>query len=137
MKSITIIVLVLCVTVWGVIYTSCKPVWQFDHLERDAGKLITGLELQVWATNLLVRYTNETSLRISDLGTNFPSQLRRLAPKLGPHLFIHVPDDTNWPAYVQLYWGSGFLGAHGFEVGPTNFNGLRGRRAWQPGVYFY
>lgn len=137
MKTTSVILLILLAGLGGCIYTSFKPVWQFDHLEQNARKAITAPELQLWATNLLTHYTNETGVGLSELGTNFPRQLRDLAPRLGPHVFVHVPDDTNWPPYVQLYWGSGFLGAHGIEVGPTNFTGGRGQRAWQPGVYFY
>ena len=134
-SSIIALVLLFCVAAY--FYTACKPVWQFDHLEQNARKAITASELQVWATNLLAHYTNETSVELSELGANFPSQLRGLAPKLGPHVFIHVPDDTNWPPYIQLYWGSGFLGAQGIEVGPTNFSRGLGHRLWSPGVYFY
>lgn len=137
MKALSIIALVSLLCVAAYFYTGCKPVWQFDHLEQNARKVITALELQVWATNVLTHYTNETSVRLSEFGTNFPPQLRGLAPRLGPHVFIHVPDNTNWPPYIQLYWGSGLLGAHGIEIGPTNFTGGRGQRAWQPGVYFY
>jgi len=137
MKALSIIALVLLLCVAAYFYSGYKPVWQFDHLEQNARKAITASEVQVWATNLLAYYTNETSVKLSELGTNFPPQLRGLAPKLGPHVFIHVPDDTNWPPYIQLYWGSGFLGTHGIEVGPTNFVSGRGQRAWQSGVYFY
>jgi hypothetical protein len=121
----------------GCVYSSCKPVWQFDHLEQNARKTITATEVQIWATNLLARYPHETNVKLADLGTNFPSPLRDLAPKLGPHVSIRRPSDTNWPPYIRLYWGSGFLGAHGIEVGPTNFTGLGGKSMWEPGVYFY
>src|SRR6185436_1701070 len=135
MKAISLVALVLCVTVWGIIYTSCKPVWQFDHLEGNARKLITGAQLQAWATNLLAQYPEETSFSASQLGTNFPQQLRGLAPRLGPHVSVHVYDDTNQPPFVQIYWGSGVLGAAGFYVGSSNFvlNG-GSEHLWQPGV---
>jgi hypothetical protein len=42
------------------------------------------------------------------------------------------------PSYVQLYWGSGFLGGTGFYIGRTNFTmDASLGHAWQPGVYFY
>jgi hypothetical protein len=115
-------------------------VWQFDRLERNARKVITGTELQTWAINLLARYPMETNLdlSISELDTNFPQQLRGLAPQLGPHVFVYVYDDTNYPSYVNVYWGSGFLGAAGFYIGSTNFVRSGGtEHAWQPGVFFY
>jgi len=114
----------------------CRSVRSFDHLERNAKKVLTGAELQVWATNLLARYPTNASLSISNLGTDFPKQLLQLAPRLGPRVYIYEAD-TNSPAYVTLYWGSGMLGAKMFEIGPTNFHSLRGGSPWQvPGVYF-
>ena len=141
-KYIVALVLVVCVSVYT--YNGCKPIWQFDHLEQNARRVITGPALQTWATYLFALYPKETSFRnLSELGTNFPQQLRGLAPLLGPHVFIHAYDDTNYPSYVQLYWGSGMLGAEGFMVGPTNFvqdtNFDTGSHTikWQDGVYFY
>jgi hypothetical protein len=138
MKATHIIfaILVICFGVY--IFACFKPVWQYDHLEKNASKVITGTELQDWATNLLAHYTNETDVSLSELGTNFPRQLGQLAPKLGPHIFIHIYDDTNQPSYVDLYWGSGFLGAAGFYIGPTNLVWSGNEvHAWQPGVWFY
>jgi hypothetical protein len=133
-------ILALVLFAWFVayLYSGCKPVWQFDHLEQNARKVITASELQAWATNLLARYPAETSFRMSELGTNFPQQLRGLAPRLGPGVAVHVYDDTKQPPYVQVDWGSGFLGGAGFYIGATNFvTGGKGVHAWQPGVYFY
>lgn len=73
----------------------------------------------------------------SEFGPDFPKQLDGLAPRLSPVVFVQMPEVTNYPAYVQVTWGSGFLGARGFEIGPTNFTGFRSQRAWQPGVYFF
>jgi hypothetical protein len=138
MKATLIFALILLAGIGGCIYTSYKPTWQFDHMEQNARKMITGAELQTWATDLLAHYPSNTTLRVSELGTNFPQQLRRLAPKLGPGISIVERFDTNSPAWVRLYWGSGFLGASGFEIGPTNFAGFDPKgHAWQPGVYFY
>jgi hypothetical protein len=106
-------------------------------LERNARKVITASELQAWATNLLAQYPTHTTLSLSELGTNFPQQLRYLAPKLGPTVVIFEGADSNSPSWVFMRWGSGFLGSHGFEVGPTNFVSNRPGRAWQPGVYFF
>jgi hypothetical protein len=127
----------------GCIYWSYKPAWQFDHLEQNARKVITAQELQAWATRLLDEYPTMQSnyLWASQLHTNFPPQLRGLAPRLGQSVSVLVFDDTNEPPFVNLTWGSGFLGATGFYVGRTNFTtppGLnRTCRAWQPGVYFF
>lgn len=138
MKAAVVISLLLVAVLGGCVYTSCKPVWQFDHLEQNARKVITAAELQVWATKVLVDYPTATSFWASAMGTNFPRQLRDLAPRLGPRVFVHHYDETNQAPYVQIYWGSGFLGASGFYVGGTNFV-LSGKEVhpWQPGVYFY
>jgi hypothetical protein len=71
------------------------------------------------------------------MGTNFPARLRKLAPQLGPSVYVSVPDNTNFPPCVQIFWGSGMLGHKGFLVGPTNFVAHWSAHAWQPGVYFY
>lgn len=138
-KIPSIIALAIFALVGASLYQGCQPVWQFDRLERNARKAITGDELQTWATNLLTRYpTNDgLLLRAKDLGTNFPRPLHDLAPKLGPVIWIYQGRGDNSPGWVRLYWGSGFLGATGFEVGPTNFVSRRTGHAWQPGVYFY
>ena len=126
----------------GCIYWSCKPVWQFNHLEQNARKVITGAELQAWATRLLDQYpTTETNLvLVSQLHTNFPQQLRGLAPRLGPNVYVTYYD-TNKTPFVELSWSSGFFGDTGFYIGRTNFTMNAGFdkvcRAWQPGVYFF
>jgi hypothetical protein len=120
-------------------YNSCKPVWQFDHLEQNARNVVTGSELQEWATNFLAQhpFTNKGWNGI-DLGTNFPQQLYKLAPRIGPRVYTYEGYDTNSPRWVGVHWGSGFLGASGFEIGPTNFHGFDPHgHEWQPGVYFY
>jgi hypothetical protein len=138
MKPGVVISLIAVALLGGGVYTSCKPAWQFDHLEQNARKAITAAELQAWAAKVLVDYPSETSFWASAMGTNFPSQLRDLAPRLGPHVFVHHYDETNQPPYVQIYWGSGFLGSSGFYLGATNFL-MSGNdvHVWHPGVYFY
>src|SRR5438105_1889599 len=49
--------------------------WSFDHLERHAKKVITGSELQTWATNLLAHPPPNGWTYGHRLGTNFPKQL--------------------------------------------------------------
>jgi hypothetical protein len=118
-----------------------QPAWRFDHLEQSARKVITGNELQIWGTNLLAQYPEETNFSPSQLGTNFPVQLLGLYPRIGPRVLVHVYDDTNQPPYVQLAWGSGFVGYAGFYIGTTNFTGWENENGYQhemqPGVYFY
>ena len=139
MKAAALVALVILVFASAALYRGCQPVWQFDHLERNARRVIAASELQIWATNLLTQYpTNDgLSLRVQDLGTNFPKQLQGLAPKLGPHVWIYQGREADSPGWVRLHWGSGFLGTSGFEIGPTNFVSRRTGHAWQPGVYFY
>jgi len=138
-KSQSVVGLIIAAAVIAILYTSCKPVWQFTHLERNAKKVITATELQSFSTNLLARHPSETNLAISELGTNFPIKMLSLAPKIGPgHVYVHVYETSNSPPYVQFSWGSGFLGSAGFCVGATNFF-MEGKdvHQWQPGVYFY
>jgi hypothetical protein len=154
MKTAHIILVILVICFGAFIFISYKPVWQYDHLERNASKVITGTELQVWATNLLARYPMETNFYPSQLGTNFPPQLRKLAPKLGPYVAVHIsPDEIRQPSFVQISWEGGILDGSGFYVGPTNFitvnlsdltNGIYVRDSdgyyvhlWQPGVWFF
>jgi hypothetical protein len=129
---------ILALFLAGCSYIGCKPFWQFERLEQSAREVVTASELQAWATNLLTHYPVETIVRLSELGKNFPSQLRGIAPRLGPTIYVHVYEDTNAPSYVQLYWGSGFMGAAGFLIGSTNYvvSDFRAHE-WQPGVYFY
>lgn len=138
MKPAVIIPVLLIAALGGCVYKACKPVWQYDHIEQNARKVITAAELQNWAGKVLVDYPQGTSFWASEMGTNFPAQLRSLAPRLGPHISVHHYDETNQPPYVSIYWGSGFLGASGFYIGRSNFViGGDGIHEWRPGVYFY
>jgi hypothetical protein len=143
MKPASIVALLFLAVLGGCIYWSYKPAWQFDHLEQNARKVITGQELQAWATRLLDQYpTMETNyVWASQLRTNYPQQLRGVAPRIGPFVYVKGDDDTNGPPFVSLRWGSALLGDTGFYVGRTNFTMDAGMnrtwRAWQPGVYFY
>jgi len=61
-----------------------------------------------------------------------------MAPDLGPGVNVYFPDNTNYPGWVSLGRGSGFLGSRFLEVGPANFvDKSPNAHAWQPGVYFY
>ena len=137
MKAPKIVCLLLVVGVGAYFFNGCKPVWQYDHLERNARKVITGAELQNWATNLIALHRTNTQLsfRVADLGTNFPQQLKNLAPRTGPNVVVYQWEDTNQVPSVRVWWGSGFLGASGFEVGAANFEGPG--HQWQPGIYFF
>lgn len=72
---------------------------------------------------------------MSDVGTDFPRRLVRLAPMIGPHVYVYGTPDRGAP-YVQVFWGSGFLGHKGFFVGNTNFIANARFQCWAPGVYF-
>jgi len=114
---------------------TCRIITSFDNFERNARKVITGPELAAWGNGLLQKYPTNTTLRLRDLGTNFPPQLRTLvATELGPRIVVYEPL-TNQPPWVMVYWGSGFLGHCGFEIGSTNFTGSLAHHRWQDGVY--
>lgn len=136
-KGLSIIALVFLVYVIVSFYMGHEEVSQYDHLEQNANKIITGSELQTWATNLLDSYPPTNTwfiLTPSELGTNFPQQLLGIAShRLGPYISVYLLKDR--PRSLRLWWGSGFLGASGFEIGPTNF--VSNDREWQPGVYFF
>jgi hypothetical protein len=135
LSSIIGIVAVICIAAY--VFNACAPVWQFDHLEGNARKAVTGPELQSWAASIIAQHPTNDWLRMSQLGTNFLQRLRGLAPKLGPHVVFYEADGTNSPAWVMIGWGSGFLGHRGFEIGPTNCVSRRPGHAWRPGVYFW
>lgn len=114
-----------------------RPVWQFDHLEGNARKVIAPDELETWAADLSARYPDGHSFRRSELGTNFPKKLLELAPSLGPYVSVYPADPKNENERIRVYWGSGFLGAKGFSIGSTNYVCPRPGRMWRPGVFFY
>ncbi len=131
---ITAAIIAICITlVW--VSPPCQAIRSFDNFERNARKVITGPELAAWGNSLLSLYPTNASPTVADLGTNFPPQLLKLAPQLGPHIFVYEAEGTNTPGWVMVYWGSGFLGHCGFEIGPTNFTGNRAHNRWGPGVY--
>lgn len=115
---------------------TCRITRSFDNFERNVRKVITGPELAAWGNGILANYPTNTTLYLRDLGTNFPPQLRKLAPELGPFIDVYA-GDTNTPPWVMVFWGSGFLGHCGFEIGPTNFMGERAKHRWQDGVYSF
>jgi hypothetical protein len=128
--------LILLLAIGGCGYVCYKPVWQFDHLERNARKVVNPAQLQAWTVSLLASHPPNGRVLLSEVGTNFPSQLLRLAPAIGPDIRVHCDlENTNQQPYVQISWGSGFLGAHSFFVGRTNFTPYLTNR-WSPGVYF-
>jgi hypothetical protein len=127
----------ICLLVlWIWLSPGCRAERAFYHIEEDAKKVITGTELQTWATNLLMQYPTNVWLSPKDLGTNFPKRMQKLITEVGPTIRIEQ-GETNFPPSVVLVWGSGMLGGAGFEIGPTNFMSIRGGHAWQPGVYFW
>lgn len=134
-----VLVIMLCVLVvlyFTVVWPIQKLFWSFDHLERNAKQVITAAQLQTWATGLLANAPTNTTLKIKDLGTNFPAQLVGLFRR-PPDIAIHQAD-ANQLSCVFLVWGGGLIGNCGFEIGQTNFVSHRpNARAWQPGVYFW
>ncbi len=99
--------------------------YALGHLEANARNVVTGDELQAWATKVLA-HPGDYSLR-----TNYPSALRRVHPLREPSTSICTNLDN--PPFVTLEWNEVDIEI-GFEIGPTNFVG-RGQK-WQDGVYF-
>ena len=139
-KPTTITGLLLLLGVASCYFVSYRPVWQFNHLEQNARKVVTASELQTWATNLLSRNPTGTNLVPSNWGSDFPAKLNGLCPKIGPSVCVYEPFEANgekYPGWVRVMWSSGMLGASGFELGPTNFISMQPGHAWAPGVYFF
>jgi hypothetical protein len=135
MKRAAISALVFVAVIGAWLFYGRKPVWQYDHLEANARKIVTALELQAWATNLLATNPTGTNLVPSNWGSNFPKQLSSLCPKTGPGVCVYEPWEANGekgPGWVRVMWGSGMLGASGFEIGPTNFVSMQPGHAWAP-----
>jgi len=116
---------------------TCRIIRSFDNFERNARIVITRPELAAWGNGVLAQYPTNTALHLRDLRTNFPPQLRKLAPELGPRIYVQVPEDTNAIHWLSVCWGSGFLGICGFEIGPTNFTEDRAHHRWQDGAYSF
>ena len=138
MRALQIIVVVgVLTTLYFIfIWPTQRLFRSFDNLERNAKHVITGTQLQAWATDLLTTWPTNATPRVSQMGTNFPAQLLGLYHN-PPYIQIQQAD-TNSPASVYLMWGGGMIGHCGFEIGPTNFVSYRSNaRAWQPGVYFW
>lgn len=121
---------------FGIILPTCRIFYSFDHLERNARKVITPAALQAWATNLLAHPPATDTPKVSELGTNFPRQLLGLY-HTPPYISIRHPS-SNAPGSVFLMWGGGMIGHCGFEIGASNFLGFRGEQ-WQgyAGVNFW
>jgi hypothetical protein len=137
MKRVLLYVVVSLIFLTGLWYMLPFRVYRaFDHIEQRAKKRITANELQAWATNLLAHPLTNLNPSVSELGTNFPKQLRSLY-RHPPYIQVNEAT-TNYPAYVYLMWGGGLIGHCGFEIGPTNYVSYRSHaRTWQPGVYFW
>jgi len=132
------IVIVVCLgALWYVL--PFRVFWQFDHIEQHAKKVITGTQLQNWGSQILAEHPVPPGeyliLRSSELRTPLPQSLLGLY-RNPPTIFVYETT-TNAPGYLMLMWGGGFIGHCGFEIGPTNFVGSRGKHKWQDGVYFW
>ena len=138
MKIVLVLAVFAMLFVAAMFFPAGRIFWQFGHLERNARKVTTPGELQAWATNLLNRYPSNAweSVRLSELGTNFPRKLLSLydAP---PYVQICGQTSDDDVPHVALVWGGGFIGHTGLEVGPTNFPGWRATNVWAPGVYSF
>lgn len=135
-KGFKVLVMLATLAFVASILHSCSIVWSYDHLERNAEKVITAAELQAWATNVLAQYPATNRVGIPELGTNIPKALLGLTSHhIGPDIRLVHPENTNLAPCVRVIWGSGFLGASEFEIGPTNFIDKSGTM-WAPGVYF-
>lgn len=112
---------------------------QFETIGPRLRKKITGDEVQAWAmAELNSRSTPSNDLvviRRSELKNPLPEPIKEIW-KSGP-LIREFGRDAQKPSYVQLTWGSGFLGTYGIEIGPTNFTGRHGQIQWQPGIYYW
>ncbi len=134
--QVIVVVGVLAPLFFIFIWPTQRAFRSFDNLERNAKRVVTGAQLQAWATGLLAASPTDTTPRVSQLGTNFPAQLLGLY-RNPPYIQIQE-GDTNSSASIYLMWGGGMIGHCGFEIGPTNFVSYRSHaRAWQPGVYFW
>jgi hypothetical protein len=120
------------VAVWYVLWyvLPFRLSWSFNHIERNAKKVMSGAQLQSWAMNLIAQSSTNSTPRVSELGTNFPGQLLRVFDD-PPFIKIHK-ETTNSPANICLLWGGGIIGHCGFDVGSTNFVSNRGHK-WKDG----
>jgi hypothetical protein len=138
-KKLTVVAVLVVLAVLGWrIHAREEANRLYDELESNARKVITGPELLVWGVALAERYPTITNLTVSQLGTNFPQQLRPLAPAFGPHVTVARSIDSNKLSWVLVYWTQKERESAGFVIGPTKYGGepVEGHM-WCPGVYFY
>jgi hypothetical protein len=133
--------------------------WSRARFENNVRRVVSGVPLQQWATNLLARPSpngwetgqvaiagvgKQTILRTrttaSELGTDFPSALLGLDG--APPMITIWQGTTNLPGWVTLTWTNAETGRWGFHVGPTNFDprpilSIHQSDPWQAGVYFW
>ena len=108
MKSQSIATIIVLGCIAAFLSYACRPDWQFARLERNARKVITPTQLQTWAVWLLAKSPTNTTPRVSELGTSFPSQLLGLY-HLPPYVRIQKAS-TNSLGSVLLAWGGGLIG---------------------------
>ena len=136
-----------------------RQTWSRTRFENNVRRVVSGVNLQQWATNLLARpspngwetghiviegvgrlaipRTRTTAL---ELGTNFPLAL--LAIDGAPPMVTIWQGATNLPGWVTLTWSNAETGRWGLHIGPTNldprpFLGLGQSDPWQRGVYHW
>jgi hypothetical protein len=136
-KLAVVAVLVVLAVLGGCIYTTRKEIRRYDELESNARKVITGPEIHTWGITLLEQYQKSTNLTVSQLGTNFPQQLKTLAPVFGPRVSVYQSMYAHARPYVWVYWNDGFREEAGFVITATNST-MGGPRLhkWSPGVFF-
>ena len=128
------VVLLVSFVIWPIVSVT----WSFDHIEQKARKRVTAAELQSWATNLIAQQP-PGSIPVDSVETNLPNGLRGIYRR-NPSIVIYEAQTNSGevlPGWVSLVWGGGMIGHCGFEIGPTNFIGWRGKSKWDDGVYFW
>lgn len=131
------VVVMCCSLLWfvwwiGYFFWIC---YSFDHIEQKARQELTGEELQQWALCVIEKH-EPGRIKLSELGTNIPPKCLTLYRK-PPSVYVYE-GDTNTPRWLEISWGSGFLGYRGFDIGSTNLNAVRSdSHPWQAGVHFF
>jgi hypothetical protein len=144
--AVALVIGVLICSAWIWARRESNPSLNAERSRIRIEKTIDARELQLWATNLLKRYSSVPEFGgFFPVTTQIPEGLDKIWKKRQPEIILR-DGLKGADRYVCIAWGSGMLGRWGLAVGSTNFVLLPGMEAdpsekppsaWKPGIYFF
>lgn len=121
------------------------PHWNADQSWARIEATLNPIELQAWATNLLVKYAADPNFDGHlDVREAVPVGLKKIWKGREPTITLR--NRVNAQEWVRVEWGSGMLGRWGLAIGQPSFVLVPGMETdpsdkqpmpWKPGIYFY